>query len=130
RIGHGLAVEVALEVPAGSLAWWGARLERYRVKIDAIQRRFGDSVLPFADPHGMRAALVETVRDLRRVSTPWDGSPVPHERQIRGLYGAQMWERDAAATAALMTGALGFTEIARENGWVRYGFPALPGVVD
>ena len=25
RIGHGLAVEVGLEVPAGSLAWWGSR---------------------------------------------------------------------------------------------------------
>jgi glyoxalase family protein len=23
RLGHGLAVEVGLEVPAGSLAWWG-----------------------------------------------------------------------------------------------------------
>src|SRR4029077_10448322 len=41
-----------------------------------------------------------------------------------------MWERDAAATASFMTGALGFVELARENGWVRYGFPALPGVVD
>src|SRR6188474_1520654 len=29
RMGHGLAVEVSLEVPADSLAFWGARLEKY-----------------------------------------------------------------------------------------------------
>ena len=36
RIGHGLAVEVALEVPSGSLDYWGARLEKYRVPLGAI----------------------------------------------------------------------------------------------
>jgi glyoxalase family protein len=29
RIGHGLAVEVSLEVPDDSLAYWGERLEKY-----------------------------------------------------------------------------------------------------
>ncbi len=33
RIGHGLAVEVGLEVPAGSLDFWAARLEKYGTKI-------------------------------------------------------------------------------------------------
>ena len=36
RLGHGLAVEVALEVPAGSLAYWGARLEKI---LDTAWRR-------------------------------------------------------------------------------------------
>jgi glyoxalase family protein len=130
RIGHGLAVEVGLEVPAGSLSWWGTRLKRYGVAIAPVERRFGDTVLPFTDPHGMRVALIESAREVRRVSTPWDGSSVPHDRQVRGLYGAQIWERDAAATAAFMTAALGFTELARENGWIRYGFSDAPGVVD
>src|SRR5258706_3951431 len=40
RMGHGLAVEVALEVPAGSLPWWGARLEKYAVTIEPVQTRF------------------------------------------------------------------------------------------
>jgi hypothetical protein len=30
--GHGLALEVALAVPPGTLDWWGARLERYGVE--------------------------------------------------------------------------------------------------
>src|SRR5262247_3393205 len=77
RLGHGLAVEVALEVPADSLAWWGARLERLGVRIDAIEQRFGDRVLPLADVHGMRLALVESARGLTRPFAPWDGSPIP-----------------------------------------------------
>ena len=130
RIGHGLAVEVGLEVPDGSLAWWGARLEKYGVTIDAIETRFGDRVLPLVDVHGMRLALVESARGLTRPFAPWDASPIPVERQVRGLYGAQVWERSAAETAAFMTQALGFRELARENGWTRYGFETHPGVVD
>jgi len=85
RLGHGLAVEVALEVPAGSLAWWGTRLERYRVAIDPIESRFGDRALPLADVHGMRLTLVESARGLARSFAPWSGGPIPAERQMRGL---------------------------------------------
>ena len=130
RMGHGLAVEVALEVPAGSLAWWGSRLQKYGVALQPVERRFGDQVLPLVDTHGMRLALVESARGIRRPFEPWDGSPIPVNRQIRGLYGAQIWERRAAETAAFMTSALGFQEIASENGWTRYGFSDFPGVVD
>jgi glyoxalase family protein len=128
--GHGLAVEVGLEVPAGSLAWWGDRLEHYGVAIGPIEARFGDKVLPLVDVHGMRLALTESGAPHARPFTPWDGSPIPVERQIRGLYGAQIWERDEAGTAAFLTSALGFRVIGRENGWTRYGFEASPGVVD
>ena len=130
RMGHGLAVEVALEVPPDSLAWWGARLERYGVRLDAVEPRFGDRVLPVTDVHGMRLALVESARGLSRPFAPWDGSPIPVERQVRGLYGAQLWERSEAETAAFMTAALGFRELGRERGWTRYGFDTHPGVVD
>jgi glyoxalase family protein len=130
RIGHGLAVEVGLEVPAGSLGWWRARLEKYGVTLGAAETRFGDRVLPLVDTHGMRLALTESGRAMARAFTPWTGSPIPVERQIRGLHGAQLWERDAAATAAFVTSALGFRELARENGWTRYGFDAAPGVID
>src|SRR5439155_7665432 len=70
RPGHGLAVEVGLEVPAGSLAWWGARLERYGVSISPIETRFGDQVLPLVDVHGMRLALTESGASHARSFTP------------------------------------------------------------
>jgi glyoxalase family protein len=130
RIGHGLAVQVGLEVPSGSLGFWSARLQRYGFSAGPKETRFGDQVLPVTDPHGLRLALTESARPHQRPFAPWDGSPIPVERQIRGLYGAQIWEREQAPTAAFLTGALGFTEIGREDGWTRYGFPNAAGVVD
>ena len=92
--GHGLAMEVGLEVPAGSLGYWGERLQRYGVTDRAASRRGSASTCCRSiDPHGLRVALVETRRP-RRPFTPWDGSPVPVERQIRGLYSARLWERE------------------------------------
>jgi glyoxalase family protein len=130
RMGHGLAVEVSLEVPAGSLEFWGARLEKYGTTIEAVEHRFGDRVLPLTDPHGMRLALVESAAACPRAFAPWDGSPVAAEHQVRGLYGARLWEREAQPTAAFLTDVLGFTALDTDGAWTRYGFPDAAGSVD
>jgi glyoxalase family protein len=124
RDGHGLATEVSLAVPADTLAWWGARLTGYGATVAAIETRFGERVLPIVDPHGLRIALVETAPAVGRAFTPWEASPVPVERQIRGLHGARVVERDPAATVALLTGAMGFVAHATEGDWQRFVIPA------
>jgi glyoxalase family protein len=130
RSGHGLAVDVSLEVPAGSLEFWAARLEKYGASIRQREVRFGDTVLPLVDPHGLKLSLVEAGRPVPRRFTPWDESTVAAERQVRGLYGAQLWERDAAPSASFLTSVLGFKRLGEENGWTRYGFAQAAGVVD
>ena len=130
HLGHGLAVEVSLEVPEDSLSYWGSRLEKYGARLQAIDRRFGDKVLALEDPHGLRIALVENAGRPRRGFTAWDGGPVPPERQIRGLHGAQIWERNAVTTTGFLTEVLGFTRLASEKGWTRYGFEHAAGIVD
>jgi glyoxalase family protein len=128
RAGHGLAMEVGLEVPVGSLGYWEERLGRYSTRIGKPETRFGQRVLTLEDPHGLRVALVEA--ETTRAFSPWDGSPVPVERQVRGLFGAQVWERDPARTHTFLTTVLGFKELGTENGWTRYGFPDAAGVID
>jgi glyoxalase family protein len=128
RPGFGLAMEVGLEVPDGSLGYWSDRLQRYGVTIGPPATRFGVSVLTFDDPHGLHVALVEQ-RSARQFAA-WEGSAVPPERQIRGLHGAQVWERDASPTAAFLQGVFGFQQLATEGGWTRYGFPDAAGVID
>ena len=130
RLGHGLTNEVSLEIPAGTIEFWGQRLERYGAAVRPIETRFGDRALPLADPHGLKLALVEGSGRYRRQFTPWDGGPVAGERQIRGLYGAQVWERDASPTTEFLTRVLGFERIATEGEWTRYGFPDVAGVID
>jgi glyoxalase family protein len=127
-MGHGLAVEMQLEVPAGSLRYWGERLEKYGATISNVETRFGVDVLPVVDPHGMRLALV--AHETSRPFEPWTGSAVPVERQIRGLYGARLWERALAPTATFLEQTMGFRKLAEENGWTRYGFDHASGVVD
>jgi glyoxalase family protein len=129
RIGHGLAVEVTLEVPPDSLTFWGSRLEKYGAQIEAIATRFDERVLPVTDPHGLRVSLVEAATP-RRQFTPWDGGPVEPRYQIRGLHGARLWERELAPTTTFLTGALGFEALGTDDGWTRYGFKDAPGVVD
>jgi glyoxalase family protein len=128
RAGHGLAMEVALEVPLDSLSFWGERLTHYGTTPGAVETHFGQKLIRFDDPHGLHLALVEAGTSRR--FTPWEGSPVPVERQVRGLFGAQLWERDSAPTATFLTSVLGFTRLGEEQGWTRYGFPDTPGVVD
>ena len=121
REGHGLSTEVSLAVPPGSLDFWGKRLEHYGISLQRIEIRFGGRVLSLIDPHGLHVALVETEGALERTFTPWDESPVPVERQIRGLEGARMKERDLESTTTFLTGILGFRHLGTEQGWHRYG---------
>jgi glyoxalase family protein len=130
RLGHGLAVEVSLEIPRGSMDYWAERMRKYGTTLDAIEDRFGDRVLPLADPHGLRVALVEPQAAPPRPFTPWDGGPVPGERQIRGLYGARTWQREATPTADFLVHTLGFEQVASARGWTRFGFRDAAGVLD
>jgi glyoxalase family protein len=128
RAGYGLAMEVDLEIPQGSVTFWAERLQRYGTTVGAPQTRFGQPVLAFGDPHGLNVALVET--PAGRPSTPWDDSPVAAEHQIRGLFGAQVWERDPTPTVHFLTTVLGFQALGIEHGWTRYGADGAPGVID
>jgi catechol 2,3-dioxygenase-like lactoylglutathione lyase family enzyme len=118
RIGHGLAVEVALGIPPDTLTFWGSRLEKYGAQIEAVESRFGERVLPIVDPHGLRVSLVEASTP-RQLFTPWDGGPVEPSYQIRGLHGARLWERELAPTTKFLTGALGFEVRRRRPGVAR-----------
>src|SRR4029079_2159848 len=88
-----------------------------------METRFGGGALPIVAPPGLRVALVETPPAVGRGFTPWEASPVPVERQIRGLHGARVVRRDPAATAAMLTQVLGFVPHAAEGDWQRFVIP-------
>jgi len=118
RRGHGLAVEVSLAVRPDTLAWWSERLSRHGIEAPPPERRFGERVLRFEDPHGMPLTLTETADE--RPFSPWRGGPVPEDRQIVGLHGVRLREREMAPSAAFLEGTLGFRRQSEEEGWTRF----------
>src|SRR3954467_2250673 len=113
--GIGLSMEVSLAIPAGSIDYWSDRLREHQVVTGEIETRRGASALTLTDPHGLPLTLHETGDD--REFSPWKESPVPAEKQIRGLHSVRLWERDLALTSAFLTGVLGFVDIGVEQEW-------------
>ncbi len=121
RDGYGLGTEVSLAVPPGGLDFWNERLTHAAVPVGKLETRFGQNALPLRDPHGLRIALVESEHSLGRPFTAWSESPIPEERQIRGLESARMSEADLGLTSSFLEQAMGFQHLGAEGEWHRYG---------
>jgi glyoxalase family protein len=117
--GIGLAMEVSLAVPLGSLDYWADRLTEHGIPVGEAEMRRGTAALPFTDVHGLPLALHET-GDARQFA-PWSASPVPADRQIRGLHSVRLWQQDLALSAAFLTGTLGFVDLGSEGEWTAFG---------
>lgn len=114
--GIGQASEVVLAIPSGSIAFWQEHLAGHDIAADELLR-FGEPSLAFDDPHGLALVLSET-SDVRE-AVPWADSPIPADRQIKGLHGIRARQRHLMPSASLLS-LLGFEEIAEEDGWHRF----------
>jgi glyoxalase family protein len=122
--GAGVVQETYLTVPLGSLPTWSERLAAGGARVDPIAVRFGDRLLPFADPHGLRLALVEGPEPFAFVA--WDEGPVPADEQVRGLHGARVPVRELAPSERFLTEVMGFERTDEDDGEVRFVLPGGP----
>jgi glyoxalase family protein len=93
---------------AGTISWWAERFDRLGVARGEPGERDGRAVLDFADREGMQLSLVDD--GGRGEAAPWEGSPVPGPRQLRGLGYVVATVPTHAPTHAFLTGALGLRE--------------------
>ena len=128
RKGAGQVGEIALAVPAGSLAWWRARLEEHGAAPSVEAERFGERVMTFEDPDTLHLSLVGIEQD--RAFAPWRSSTVPVEHQIRGVHAVRIPERVLDPTARLLLDTMGFERAGEENGWRRYSAGENAGYVE
>lgn len=117
RLGIGETQETVFRVPEGALGFWLQRFVERGVKHEAIQKRFGESVLPFQDPDGTRLALVSVPNIQHEPAWTRD---VHSDNAIRGFHSASLLLEDSAPTGAILTDVLGFNEVAREGNVMRY----------
>ncbi len=118
RKGAGQVGEIALAVPAASLAWWRGRLEEQGVVVSVETKRFGERVVTFEDPDTLHLALVGI--EAERAFAPWGASPVPVEHQIRGVHAVRIVEHAVQPTVDLLVDTMGFARAGEDGGWVRY----------
>jgi glyoxalase family protein len=130
RLGLGETEETVLRVPEGALGYWMQRFLEKGIAHETPTRRFGQTVLPFKDPDGLRLALV-ALPGIEGESA-WKGGDVPVEHAIRGIQGVSLLLDDDAATGAILTDVLGFKLLGREDSVVRFQAPgtAVGGIVD
>lgn len=118
RPGTGQAYATAFSIPAGSLAYWQKRLADLQVPTEPVTSRFGDQVLAFADPDGMRLELVATAEVDSRAPAPAKDVPAAHG--IRGFHSSTLALTDARPTATLLTQLMGYRLQAEEGHRARY----------
>lgn len=130
ELGAGQAMETSYRVPAGAIDYWVRRLAEKGVQADPVERRFGETVLPFRDSDGVRLALVGV--HGAEAEPAFAGADVPQEHALRGFHGVSLLERDATPTAAILSDVLGFTPVAFEASVTRFqaGDTACGGIID
>ncbi|WP_336491628.1 ring-cleaving dioxygenase [Methylobacterium nigriterrae] len=124
RLGVGETQETAFRVPAGSIQAWQRRFAYGGVAHDPVEERFGEAILPFRDPDGMRLALVG-VAGIE--GEPAWTSGVPAERAVRGFHSVRLLVRDGAPTGAILTDVFGFAEGDRDGSATRFKADATAG---
>lgn len=90
---------------ADALEWWAARFRELRVPHGEVAERGGRLSLDFSDGEGTRLSLVDD--GGAGEAHPWAGSPVPAERQVRGLGYTEITVPELAPTDAFLRDALG-----------------------
>lgn len=129
RLGAGESQEIAFQVPEGAIGYWMHRFVERSVPHEPLGKRFGETVLTFADPDGMRLTLVAVPGAEREPA--WSDGQIPAEHAIRGLHGVTLLVADAVPTGTILTDVLGFTETGREGPTVRYRAEAeVGGIID
>lgn len=121
RRGVGETHQTAFRVPQASLGYWTQRFTEKGVRYEAIEKRFGESVLPFTDPDGMALALVGVPG--AESETAWSNGDVPTEHAIRGFHGVTLLLNEAGKTADVLTDVFGYQEVAREGSVIRFRAP-------
>jgi glyoxalase family protein len=116
--GVGETHQTAFRVPLRSIGYWTQRFIEKGIFHQTLEKRFGQSVLPFTDQDGMALALVG-VADAEN-EPGWSNGDIPSEHAIRGFQGVTLLLDSAEKTGAILTDVFGFREVAREGSVIRF----------
>ena len=127
RAGVGELTETMFRIPLASVGYWTARLIAQGVE---RSERFGEPMLSFRDPDGLRLALVGVPG--AETEPAWDNGEIPAEHAVRGFHGVSLMLGQGALTGAMLSNVFGFAAAGQEGGTTRFRADgtALGGIVD
>lgn len=118
RKGAGQITTTGFSVPAGSFDVWRRRLAERGVPVREGSPRFGEEVLGFEDPSGLRIELIGTEHDRR---DPWITPEIDPGFAIRGIHSLELTLADPAPSIAFLTGLLDFSPLDQGGNRIRLG---------
>ena len=119
RQGTGQVAVTSFAIAPSSVGFWIERFINKRVEFTPPQSRYDDErVIAFKDHDGFMAELV--AHPLAEGRPGWDGSGVPVEHSIRGLFSVTLWQDTCDATVALLSDLMGFRLVREQGSVYRY----------
>jgi len=129
RGGVGLARQTSFRIPAHAIGYWVHRFIEKGVAHEALDERFGETALSFADPEGMSLALIG-VADAECESA-WTAGEIPPEHAIRGFHSVTLMLDDVAPTASILSNVFGFKPAGQDGPLERFhASERVGGIVD
>ena len=118
KVGTGMVTEIGYSVPAGSLEFWSKRFEENKVKQEQPVERFGETMLPFQDPDGLKLNLIVPGKaDTRK---PWETSDIKADIATRGFHSITLTLRNVKPTSEVLTDIFGYKLLKQDGNYYRF----------
>lgn len=118
KAGTGMATEIGYSVPADSLEFWVDRFAVHNIKHENLSERFGERILPFEDPDGLKFKLIAPlIEDKRR---PWETNEVRSDVATKGFHSVTLTLKKIETTAKVLTDIFGYSLQKQEGNIYRF----------
>jgi glyoxalase family protein len=116
-VGTGMASEVAYSIAKEASHFWKKRFQENNVPFSSEANRFGDAVLIFEDPDGLKLSLIESPNDSR---IGWSTKEINQDVALKGFHSTSLMLRSVSETASVLTRILDYTFVGKEGSRHRY----------
>jgi glyoxalase family protein len=115
--GVGQVTVTSFRVPEGSLNFWEKRLLAAGLPAERTGERFGEEVLTFGDPDGLKLELVAS--GTLKAKHPWRAASVPGEHAVSGFDSVTLCEQGYEHTVQVLE-IMGFRKVSEEGNRFRF----------
>jgi glyoxalase family protein len=116
--GVGQVEVTSFSIPEQSVNYWEQRFLSAGAPVERSGKRFGEEVLRFADPDGLKLELVAH-SGAAVTDRAWKDSSVPWQHAIRGFYSVTLCEQGFEATVEVLE-TMGFRKVAEQGNRFRF----------